>query len=51
LVEALRRFRFLKFDKQRVRQQALKFGKRLFLERIAKYVKEKYEEKFGRGQR
>jgi glycosyltransferase involved in cell wall biosynthesis len=51
LGEALQRFRFLSFDKQRVRRQAQKFSKPLFQERIAKLVREKYEEKLGQSQR
>lgn len=48
LVKALQRFKFKLFAKSRVRAQALKFDKRHFSGQIAAFIKEKYEEKFGR---
>ncbi|MFA4843836.1 MAG: glycosyltransferase [Candidatus Margulisiibacteriota bacterium] len=48
LVSTLQRFKFKLFDKSRVRAHALKFDKRHFSRQLAAFVKEKYEEKFGR---
>ncbi|MFA5114250.1 MAG: glycosyltransferase [Candidatus Margulisiibacteriota bacterium] len=46
LGEALQRFRFLNFDKKRLREHALGFSKAVFQRKIAGLLKEKYEEKF-----
>ncbi|MCU0641639.1 MAG: glycosyltransferase [Candidatus Margulisbacteria bacterium] len=51
LTAVLHQFRFRQFAKARVRQQAQRFSKPLFLERIAGLIREKYEEKFGQERR
>lgn len=47
LVQAIKRFRFEVFDKQKLRDHALKFDKFEFKRKIERFVNEKYKEKFG----
>ena len=47
LVNAVNRFKFLAFDKDKLRAQALKFDKRVFQAKIDKFIRKKYEEKTG----
>lgn len=49
LVQAVRRFRFEIFDKNRIREHALRFDKKVFKQKIEGFVREKYEEKFGKS--
>jgi len=48
LSAAVKRFKFAVFNKTVIRQQALRFSKENFKERIAALVKQKYEKKFGK---
>jgi glycosyltransferase involved in cell wall biosynthesis len=45
LASAVERFRFSVFDKQRIREHALKFDKKVFKAMIERFVSEKYEKR------
>ncbi len=45
LIQALKRFQFGVFDKNGIREHALKFDKNVFKRKIEEFVKAKYEEK------
>jgi len=44
LVEALRKFETMSFNKQRIREHALKFDVEKFKQKIKQYIEEKYQE-------
>jgi glycosyltransferase involved in cell wall biosynthesis len=48
LVNAVNRFKFTVFNKEKLRRQALKFDKKVFQEKIGRLIREKYEEKSRR---
>lgn len=48
LMQAIKRFQFTVFEKNKLRAHALKFDKAEFKRKIERFVNEKYEEKFGR---
>jgi glycosyltransferase involved in cell wall biosynthesis len=50
LESAVDRFKFTVFNKDKLRQQALKFDKKVFQDKIARFVRGKYEEKSSRTQ-
>lgn len=45
LINAVNRFKFLAFDKEKLRARALKFDKRVFQREIDRFIRRKYEEK------
>jgi glycosyltransferase involved in cell wall biosynthesis len=45
LVNAVNRFKFMVFSKEKLRQRALKFDKKVFQDKLGRFVREKYEEK------
>jgi glycosyltransferase involved in cell wall biosynthesis len=49
LIQALKRFQFEVFDKNKIREHALQFDKKVFKQKIEGFVRTKYEEKFGKG--
>ncbi len=48
LINAVNRFKFLVFDKEKLRARALKFDKRVFQTQIDRFIRRKYEEKTGK---
>lgn len=48
LAQAVKRFRFEIFDKSGIREHARQFDKKAFKQKIERFVREKYEEKFGK---
>ena len=48
LVQALTKFNFMVFNKQKIRANALRFAKQVFKGQIEDFVQRKYEEKFGK---
>ena len=47
LVSTINRFQFEVFNKDKIRNHALKFDKKVFKSKIGAFLKEKYEERFG----
>ena len=44
---ALKRFNFMSFDKAKIRQNALRFDKEIFMQKVKEYVQGKYQAKFS----
>lgn len=49
LVQAIKRFKFEIYDKNRIREHALRFDKSVFKRQIEEFMRGKYEEKFGKN--
>lgn len=49
LARAVKRFTFEIFDKNRIREHALRFDKSVFMNKMEEFVRGKYEEKFGKS--
>jgi glycosyltransferase involved in cell wall biosynthesis len=45
LINAVNRFKFTVFSKEKLRAQALKFDKKVFQDKIERFIREKYEKK------
>lgn len=51
LINAVNRFKFAVFQKEKLRQRALAFDKKVFQDKIARFVRGKYEERSGGRQK